>query len=322
MVPISALPPGVQIAELSGPLLIGYLLHWGLFGTLSIQLYLYYEAFPRDRLFNKCLVYTLYLLELVQTILMTHDAFAIFGSGFGDLSTLKAIHFAWFAIPIMSGIVALISQSFYAYRLFVLSKSRIMPVLIVIVALASSVGGFVDGSLSHKVGAIPVQQNIANSVASGMWLVGAAVADILIAVSLTYYLSKHDTGFRHTHALVTKLMRVTIETGSLTAVVALVNAAVFFAFPGKPYFFTAGAVVPKLYSNTVLAVLNSRFWILGGRGDTLSHSQDIISIPSHLQNSTVRSGGNTTQVAITREVFSDRQLDDLVEMKHMSGSRV
>ncbi|KAJ6566768.1 hypothetical protein B0H19DRAFT_912397, partial [Mycena capillaripes] len=43
-----------------------YLLHWGLFGTLSLQLYLCYQAFPRDRDFNKWLVYTVYVIEFMQ----------------------------------------------------------------------------------------------------------------------------------------------------------------------------------------------------------------------------------------------------------------
>ncbi|KAJ7142366.1 hypothetical protein C8R44DRAFT_603564 [Mycena epipterygia] len=73
--------------------LIGYLLHWALFGTLTIQLYLYYEAFPHDRLSTKCLVYTVFAIELVQTILITHDAFQTFGYGYGDIARLSAVNF-------------------------------------------------------------------------------------------------------------------------------------------------------------------------------------------------------------------------------------
>ncbi|KAJ7084541.1 hypothetical protein B0H15DRAFT_1023712 [Mycena belliarum] len=307
---------GIPVVELAGPLLVGFLLHWGLFGTLTIQLYLYYEAFPADPLFHKCLVYTLYALELVQTILITHDAFALFAFGFGDPEGLMTIHLAWLTIPVMSGLVALISQSFYSYRLWVLSDSPAMPVLIVVVALASSVGAFLVGALSHIAGNIPIRHSKANAVASGIWLGGAALADILIAVSLTFYLWKTDSRFRQTRALISRLIRITIETGSLTAVVALVNAAMIYAFPGKPYFFTAGAVVPKLYSNTILAVLNSRFRIVGGRGDS---SQGMFSLESHIHTGTVRTG-IPTQVAITREVYSSSDKDDGFSVELKDGS--
>ncbi|KAJ7142374.1 hypothetical protein C8R44DRAFT_602710, partial [Mycena epipterygia] len=78
--------------------------HWGLFGTLAIQLYLYYEAFPNDQLSTKCLVYTVFTIQLVQTILMTHDAFQTFGYGYGETYRLKAVNFNQLTIPVMSGL--------------------------------------------------------------------------------------------------------------------------------------------------------------------------------------------------------------------------
>ncbi|KAJ6476524.1 hypothetical protein C8R47DRAFT_1220363 [Mycena vitilis] len=89
-------PAGLHVVELSGPLIVGYLLHWGLFGTLTIQL-----SFPKDRIANKALVYS---IELVQTILISWDAFTIFGYGFLDLSAVTKMDFAWLSIPIMSGV--------------------------------------------------------------------------------------------------------------------------------------------------------------------------------------------------------------------------
>jgi hypothetical protein len=65
---------------------------------------IYYLAFPNDRLGIKCLVYGLALIEMIQTAFMSHDAVMALGLGFGDLSALDAIHFAWITIPLMSTI--------------------------------------------------------------------------------------------------------------------------------------------------------------------------------------------------------------------------
>ncbi|SJL07388.1 uncharacterized protein ARMOST_10735 [Armillaria ostoyae] len=97
-------PAGYPIAELSGPYILGCLLNWGLFGALSVQLYLYYLAFPNDRRFTKYLVYGIYVVESVQTILVAHDAFATFGYGFGDMDALTGMNFFWLAGPIMSAL--------------------------------------------------------------------------------------------------------------------------------------------------------------------------------------------------------------------------
>ncbi len=107
---------------------------------------LYYLAFPKDRKFTKRLVYGIYIIEFVQTMFFTHDAFAMFGYGFGDIETLTRMYFGWLTVPIMSGIgayrivcsfpllitttVAYIGQVFYACRIFVLSKSPIVPIFV------------------------------------------------------------------------------------------------------------------------------------------------------------------------------------------------
>ncbi|KAJ6528795.1 hypothetical protein DFH09DRAFT_157761 [Mycena vulgaris] len=316
-------PPGFQIIQLSGPLLLGNLLHWGLFGTLSVQLYLYYQAFPNDRWSIKCLVYTVYTIELVQTILLTHDAFIIFGYGFGDPSVLAEVGFDWLTIPIMSGLVAFIGQSFYAYRVHVLSKSWFIPILIVVVALTSSVGAFIVGAFTFQAGSLALINHRKNVVATVVWCGASALSDITIAVCMTYYLSKHDTGFRQTHMLVSTLIRLTIETGSLTTLVVLAGLALFLAFPDRNYYATAAAIVPKLYANSILVVLNSRIQMLGSRG-ALTSSMDAISAPSYLRNTETDGGASNRAprpshfVAIHREVLSDMDGHDHVELKTMS----
>jgi len=298
MNPLPALPPGFRVVEFSGPLLVGELLHWALFGTLSVQLYLYYSAFPNDRLSTKCLVYGVYALEVVETILITHDSFAAFGYGFGDISALF--------------------KAFYAYRVHVLSKSYLVPGLIVLVSLTSSIGGFITGAFSQEAGNLALLNTRKISVAAGVWCGASALGDIIIAVCMTYYLSKQDTGFRQTRVLVSKVIRLTIETGSLTALVAVTAVVLFIAFPGRGYFTTATTVVPKLYANSILVVLNARIEILGGRA-TYTTSMDAISTPSYLRNTptdgaTTNGAGSARFITISREVRSDGD----VEMKAMA----
>ncbi|KAJ7467581.1 hypothetical protein FB451DRAFT_1092766, partial [Mycena latifolia] len=273
MDPGLAAAPAFHIVEFSGPVLLADVLHWGLFGALTVQLYLYYEAFPNDRLPTKCLVYGVYAIELVETILITHDAFASFGYGFGSLAALTKIDFDWLDIPIMGGLVAFLGQSFYAYRIYVLSKSLFVPVLILIVSLTSTVGAFLTGAFSLEAGNLALLNNRRISAAGGVWCGASALSDIMIAVGMTYYLSKKITGFRQTHALVSKVIRLTLETGSLTALVAVTSLTLFFAFPSQAYYATAAGVLPTLYANCILVVLNARCRILGGRA-THSSSTD------------------------------------------------
>ncbi|KAJ7734362.1 hypothetical protein DFH07DRAFT_754424 [Mycena maculata] len=102
------------------PQIVEFLLSWGLFGTLSVQLYLYYQAFPNDRTFAKVLVYTVYLIELAATIILTHDAFGIYGYGFTDVSALTNVDFSWLDVPIM-GSAGQICYKYARHRIVVIS---------------------------------------------------------------------------------------------------------------------------------------------------------------------------------------------------------
>ncbi|PBK61306.1 hypothetical protein ARMSODRAFT_1025823 [Armillaria solidipes] len=317
-------PAGYPIEKLSGPLIVGYLLHWGLFGTLSVQLYLYYLAFPKDRQFTKCLVYGIYIVEFVQTMIFTHDAFAAFGYGFGDMEALTDMHFNWSIVPVMSAAVACVGQGFYAYRIFILSRSRTVPAFVICVSLTSFVGGIITGIFSSQAGNIIELDNWRMSIAVGIWCGASALCDIIIAVCMTYYLMRSNTGFRRTQILVTKLIRLTIETGSVTAVVALVTLIVFLVFPHQTFYETPAFNMPKLYANTVYMVLNSRIRILGGR-DTYTSSTDMSITSTMIRDITSQSTegarptdgmqGRVLVVAIPKEVFNDDH-----EMGQMSVS--
>ncbi|PBK80915.1 hypothetical protein ARMGADRAFT_949010 [Armillaria gallica] len=272
--------------------IVGYLLNWGLFGTLSVQLYLYYLAFPKDRRFIKCLVYGIYIVEFVQTMIITYDAFAVFGYGFGDIEALTDMYFNWLVVPIMGAIAASVGQGFYAYRIYTLSRSQTVPAF---VSLTSFVAAIITGVYMFQASNI-IEHDQKTSISIGIACGGYAMGDIVIAICMTYYLMCNNTGFHRTHILVTKLIRLTIETGSLTAVVALTALILFFVLPHQTFYVTPILVISKLYANTIYMVLNSRIQIIGGR--------DIYTSSTDMETTTTMVRGTAS---IQRKVHSERQ---------------
>jgi len=65
--------------------------------------------------------------------------------------------------------------------------------------------------------------------------------------------------------MITKLTRLTIETGTATALVALTYLFLFFKFPETNYYAVPVLIIAKLYCNTLLVLFNSRMRITGGR---------------------------------------------------------
>ncbi|TFK71470.1 hypothetical protein BDN72DRAFT_793842 [Pluteus cervinus] len=262
---LTSIPPG--IGKLAGPPILGHMFNWGLYGMLCIQVYIYYLSFPKDPLLPKLIVYFSLILETLQVILNAHDLFVVFGLGYGNLEVLNDIHFAWLAIPILSGIISVTVQTFYAYRITVLSNGKLakaISALIVAVAIMQFAGAIATGVKTKSIGLFSQLQD--NTFTPGtIWLAGSAFCDVLIAISMTTYLWNSKTGFNATKVLLTRLVRLTIETGAITATFAIVEISLFLAFPSDNYHLAPALCLSKMYSNTLMVVLNSRSHIVGGR---------------------------------------------------------
>ncbi|KAK0474413.1 hypothetical protein IW261DRAFT_1568773 [Armillaria novae-zelandiae] len=114
------------------------------------------------------------------------------------------------------------------------------------------------------------------SIVVGIWCGASALCDIIIAICMTYYMSplplmRSNTSFRRTQILVSNLIRLTIETGTMTAVVVLLALILFLAFPHQTFYGAPSLIVPQLYANAILMMLNSQIRIVGGQ-DTYTSS--------------------------------------------------
>lgn len=89
---------------------------------------IYYLAFVNDPPTTKILVYTVYAVELAQTISCTQMAFKDFVTGFGRFETLTDV-----VRLLIIKLVAFAVQIFYAYRIRVLIKSNFIPVVVALV---------------------------------------------------------------------------------------------------------------------------------------------------------------------------------------------
>ncbi len=71
---------------------------------------LYYTAFPNDRWGSKALVYLVYVLELLQTIILTRDAYITWGINFSNIEILDEQGLTWFGVPVLTAIGMVLSS--------------------------------------------------------------------------------------------------------------------------------------------------------------------------------------------------------------------
>ncbi|KAF9467737.1 hypothetical protein BDZ94DRAFT_1155386, partial [Collybia nuda] len=196
--------------------ILGHLASWGVQGILCVQAYQYYLAFPKDRLFIKVLVYTVFTLEVVQSILMTRDAFDTFVLGFADVFALNKIRLLWFSVPILGAIVGSICRVFLIYRLYILSRSWVPTSLAIMLALVAAVTALLTGAQFVTAWTFNHIHEDKSYVLVGLWNGSSAACDIMIAACMVYYLLHQKADFKRTHARITSLIVVTVETGIIT----------------------------------------------------------------------------------------------------------
>lgn len=86
----------------------------------------------------------------------------------------------------------------------------------------------------------------------------------LTSIGITQQLARASTGFRKTDRLVTRLIRITVETAMVTTTTAIVGLILYLVYKKNNLHMIPALALAKLYSNTLLATFNSRSTAFGG----------------------------------------------------------
>ncbi|KAJ7243158.1 hypothetical protein B0H12DRAFT_836463 [Mycena haematopus] len=236
---------------------VGTVMNWALLGTLAVQVYIYYLAFPNDRPVSKIVVAFVVVAEILQTLGDSRDSIRIFGAGWGNQEILNEVGWAWFSVPILGSLIASVGQIFFAWRIFIIGKSLYVPAVIAIVTAVQLGAGIWTG-----VDIIRAKEfsKIRHLITPEAWLSATAVADLIIVAGMVFYLlkAKQPEFKSKTRATISRLIKITVETGGLCALSAIVILYLFVAFNGNNYHLGLCIWLSKVYSNSILVILNSR----------------------------------------------------------------
>jgi len=302
--------PLSDIASSSGPQLLGALLNWCLLGVLIVQVYIFYLCFPNDRASVKCLVYILFLLEWIQTALMTVDIFRWFVYSWGqpDINILLNVNTSWFNVPILDGVISAIVQIFFSWQIWTISHSFWVPGIIIIIALAQASTAMITGIKLQALGTFRKIGVLFPYVIT--WHVGEVTADFIIAATMTYLLLRKRRGFPKTDYLVGRVIRLFVETGTVTSTTAIVDLVLFLVFKKNNLHTCPATILPKLYTNTLLAVLNNRVFTARSEQAKNRSVQSYFNARS-FNNQDENSLGSQAQPNIHIAITTDVVLDEI-----------
>ncbi|KAF8586983.1 hypothetical protein K439DRAFT_1631103, partial [Ramaria rubella] len=244
---------GVTLGALEVSILISTILY----GVTILQTFLYTAKSFKDPRWLHIMVGLIWLLETGHTAFTWILLYSYTVTNYGNPGTI--ISTPWFLAYsfVFTSFIGSIVQTFFAYRIRVLSGSLVVPI-IAWCAAASRVGtGITLGVL------ISSFDTLTAYVARYSWLetthltVDAAV-DVTITASLCYYLLLRKTTFKPTQRMVHRLVVYTVETGLATSMCAVVTIICLQAMSQNLVSYGFTMIYPRLFSNSFLTALNAR----------------------------------------------------------------
>ncbi|KAJ7063707.1 hypothetical protein C8F01DRAFT_1134040 [Mycena amicta] len=267
-----ALPADFNPADPLGDLEIGVLVAYALFGVTTSQVYTYYTRFPNDSYSMKLWVAFIWLCEAAHVGCIAQTLFAATIKDYMHPERLGGVSLAMLISIVFTGVIAALVQSFFGLRIYKLSRKPYIPFIIFVLALAQIVFSIVPFIGAHQISEIEQQQS---------WVIYAelgssAANDFIIAATIVVHLwSEKSHAHDGTVVVLQKIILWTIETGIITSAAALLALILFATKPESFGWLAVEVVVAKLYSNSLLASLNSRSTLRAMRtGQTIPSNVD------------------------------------------------
>ncbi|CAA7268540.1 unnamed protein product [Cyclocybe aegerita] len=165
---------------------------------------------------------------------------------------------------LFSALVALSAQTFFTYRIWILSeKKRFIPVIAVLPILFQLC---FPPILFYSIDSDNISTEIQKDLLLAILVVGATV-DISISGGLCALLWRHYIGegpvLQSTRSLLQRMMLLSVNTGMWTALISCGTVIIFFR-SGSEHdwkFFAYFHILSPLYYTTVLANLNARTYL-------------------------------------------------------------
>ncbi|KAK6977520.1 hypothetical protein R3P38DRAFT_3123411 [Favolaschia claudopus] len=302
---------GVEL--LFGPMLIGVALNLMLYGAVVTQTCAYFQRYPNDLAWIRSLMVYLLIVETVNVVVELGIIYQplIIQYGTAAAVTISPRH------SVLISIVSAPIQLFAAWRINVITKSLWLPAFIALLSLGSFASGI---TVSVKVAMNAAFRDFDNfSVEVILWLALSAFCDLVIAVSMSYALVSCRFSIPQVSrsAKLISNLYMTLETGALTALTAIIDVLLFLLFPRASVNFIVDFPLSNLYTCSMLAMLNSRD-DRRKRADPEGSGTNVMMLSQHHMMPHSRSMSNHVAPFPQVEIYMKTSTEKMVSPDHNS----
>ncbi|KAJ7132208.1 hypothetical protein C8R44DRAFT_45007 [Mycena epipterygia] len=245
-----------------GVCFIGVIIAAELHGVACVQAW-YYFTHQDDGWPLKLYVAAVLFFDTVHQALITHTVYTYLVTNFNNTTELGNLVWSLLVEVLFNGLTALLVQSFLTVRVWRLSEGNKWltgAALLLIFAEFGCVLAYVALSLPldtfAELTSLKALSITVNALAAG--------GDVLIAAILCFLLLRSRTGFKRSDTIIKKLVVFFINTGLITSLFAIASLISITVAPTTFIYIFFFFCMGRLYSNSLLAILNARQMISAG----------------------------------------------------------
>ncbi|KAF9268422.1 hypothetical protein L218DRAFT_995141 [Marasmius fiardii PR-910] len=219
-------------------------------------IYRYFSRYPNDPIYLKLMVALALILDTLGTVISSAAVYLYTVTHWGDVSYLAKQDWPIPAFSVLTGLSALLVQSFLIHRYYALSRNIIVSLFLLSLSIIGCSGTLLLAAtiVQHPF----VTERHLTKTPIIMWIVGGACADVCIAIALIIQLKRVKTAFKSTQSLIQRLTVSAIQTGSATSVVAVIALVVYFSNTESNVSTGIAFSFGRLYTISMLGNLNAR----------------------------------------------------------------
>ncbi|KAH9936875.1 uncharacterized protein BXZ73DRAFT_100290 [Epithele typhae] len=238
-----------------GGLLLQVFIACMLYGVTTLQTFIYFQRYPADAAFVKTIVAIVWVVETIHTAFCMRFSFAYLIDNFGNVEYFLHLNWGVGISVIAEVIVSTVVQIFYVRRVWIISEHRkFLTGVIALFTLLRLVFGAGSAYLCYRYPEwIPFRNQPVSLITVTGGLGCAAAADLLVALTLSYYLLRGRTNWDTAErSKIRMIVLYVVNTGAITGAASVLAVVLFSTQTANLVFLGIVEIQGKLYANSFL----------------------------------------------------------------------
>ncbi|KAK0203247.1 hypothetical protein DFS33DRAFT_974919 [Desarmillaria ectypa] len=257
-IPIADMPS--RMAATVGATFIGAIIASVFYGITILQTVAYYRQYPNDPWLFRYAVALLWIFDTLHVVLTTHALYFYLIESFGNYPALFTIVWSFSLQLLLNMLIVPGVQVLYAVRIWKLGSHFhvVLPRFIFLAVAATFGAGVYLINDTYTLTSFLDISTIRVSIYVNFSTITAV--DSFIAGTMCFYLYKGRSmaSLSSTAKMIMRLMRLVVISGLATSTCSLFTLVAYIAWPNTLIFIAINFILPRLYINSLLTMLNSR----------------------------------------------------------------